>query len=206
MMGLAVISSAIFIATLALLYPWLKNNATRAKAITSLIVCICLSIALYLTLGSPLQIEMISSLQQQQQQSLAEIRKIEQKPEKVAEDYTKIGVLYTELEDYTNASESFRKAVLESRGNPMLILAYAKAQMLAADGTITEAAKAGFTMANNLMPENPEPLFYLAVERMQTGDQKGARKIFAELLPKLPESSPLKRMVEMQLRKHTTQK
>lgn len=191
----ALLFSAVFIA-----WPWLRARESREQAVTLTLVCVFLSLALYLFVGSPFEIPLI----QRRQEALRawQTRTVGlEKSAKSAAEWTELGELYLQLEAFPKAVAAFRRAVLASGGDVDVILAYAKAQMLAADGTVDTGAKEAFSMAANIAPENPEPLFYLAVERLQAGDKPAARALFSALLPKLPEQAPLKRRVRMQLEK-----
>lgn len=183
-------------------WPWLKQKIQRDKAATLVATTFFLALALYLHLGSPFQ---LADIEQQRSEThaaiarVAELESMRQTAEMDALKWAELGAAYMGMEQYTQAAEALRHAVSASEGDPNLIMAYGKAQMLAADGQVTQGAKEAFEMASMLMPQNPEPFFLLAVERMQAGDKPAAHALFAELLPKLPEGAPLRATIEAQL-------
>lgn len=182
--------------------PWLAHRETRDKAVT---LCLCgglLSLALYFHLGEPFMTEDISLSRRQHAELRERIHELEGMRDKGGmelPEWVALGTAYMATEQYSAAEDALRHAVLASEGEPNLILAYGKAQMLAADGTVTEGAEEAFTLAARLLPDNPEPVFLLALGRMQAGDTEGARAQFRELLPKLPPQAPLRRVIESRL-------
>lgn len=200
---LILIAAAMTAAMLWTAWPWLRQKQGRDKAITLCLAAGMLALALYLYLGSPFTLQDIDVQQAQHKQTATHIATLEARQqaqgELSAKDWATLGAAYMATEQYAQAAEALREAVVASEGEPHLIMAYGKAQMLAADGAITEGAKQAFTLAAELLPENPEPRFLLAVERMQAGDKAGAREHFALLLPQLPPQAPLRRVIESRL-------
>lgn len=195
LIALAISAAAAFIG-----WPWLRRRESRDMAAMLIAVSVFLSLAMYLAVGSPFAIHPIAAHQERNDQLLKKIAELNASPEDTDLKWAQLGAAYMQLEQYKQAEGALRRAVLASEGDPNLIMAYGKAQMLAADGAVTEGAKQAFTLASKLLPDNPEPLFLLAVERMQAGDKEGARKLFRQLLPRLPEGAPLRKRIEERLK------
>ena len=206
---LIIIGLGLAVITITLAWPWLKQPKSRDKAVMLCIVGTALSLALYMAIGNPFTIQEIQKQQSFNSTLMARINSLKNElevsdtpdSEANAGKWMELGASYMQIERYENAANAFRHGVLASNGDPRVILAYGKAQMLAADGEVTEGAERAFLMADALMPDNPEPLFLLAIGKMQAGDRDGARTLFKELLPKLPEDSPLRQQILMQLQK-----
>ncbi|MBM3617769.1 MAG: hypothetical protein FJX23_04410 [Alphaproteobacteria bacterium] len=199
---LLICAAIILAVTVWIALPWLKSTTHRDKAVASVLVVFFLSVALYLSVGSPFQVNEIAQQKQEHTDLLAQLTKLEKETasEAGAEHYAALGAAYIQTEQYAKAATALKEAVKHSEGQPELILMYGKAQMMAADGQITEGARQAFEIAAKLMPDNPDPAFMLALERMQAGDKEGARERMRALLPMLPEGIPLRRMIEQQLK------
>lgn len=201
---LLMIALMLLLVCLAIAWPWLRLPGSRDKALMFCGVGLFLSLAIYMMVGSPFSVGYIAEQQKQQAELLARIAALKAElsaasgsadmPEHAAK-WLELGSSYMQLNQPKLAVEALRHAVLASNGEPQWILLYGKAQMAAADGAMTEDAERAFVMASNLMPEEPEPLFLLAVGRMQQGDREGARVYFRELLPLLPEGAPLRQRI-----------
>lgn len=202
---LPLLGIALFLlAVLAVLaWPWLRIPATREKAVVSVLVALFLSLALYLHVGSPFLQPELENQKQKHAQVTDAVEKLQARLRQDGDDvalWAQLGAAYIEMEHYPQAVAALKKAVQLSEGQPQLVLMYGKAQMLAADGKITAEAKQAFELAALLMPDNPDPLFLLALERMQAGDRSGARERLQALLPLLPEGIPLRGRIEQMLK------
>lgn len=204
---LLAIALTLFAISVVLAWPWLCSSQSRDKALMLCVVGTLLSLALYMAIGSPFALGQIEKEQSFNNALVMRITSLTNELEAVkdpdsaiyAEQWVELGAAYMQIERYADAEDAFRHAVLASEGDPRVIMAYGKAQMLAADGEVTEGAQQAFVLASTLMPDNPEPVFLLAVGKMQSGDKEGARALFKELLPKLPEGAPLRHRILMQL-------
>lgn len=192
------ITLVIIVIAVAVGWPWLRQRKSRDVAALLTILSVTLSLALYLAVGNPFAVPAIAAYQDYNARLLQQIAQLNASGDS-PKKWALLGEAHMELKQYAQAVEALRRAVLASEGNPDLILAYGKAQMLAADGKVTEGAKRAFILASKLSPDDPEPLFLLAMERMQAGDQEGARALYTQLLPRLPEGAPLRKRIEQQL-------
>lgn len=112
---------------------------------------------------------------------------------------------------YRNLNEPAKALDALKRAGPWL---KAKGQMVPADiqaalgaglvdqaqGTVTVAATEALRDALAADPKNPTALFYLGLERAQTGDAAGARGFWTPLLAELPEGTPLRADLEKRLK------
>lgn len=189
-------------------WPWLRKPATREAAAVVCVVSVLLAMALYLAVGNPFTVSHIAVQQQQNlelQQRIstlsAELATAKNPNDAAhAEQWVELGAAHMQLSQFADAERAFKCAVVASEGNPQIIMAYGKAQMAAAEGEVTEGAAQAFAIASRLMPENPEPLFLLAVGKMQSGDREGGRELFRQLLPMLPEGAPLRQRILQRLK------
>lgn len=190
---------AILSVLLAIAWPWLKQPGHRESAGVAIATVFFLSLALYLSVSDPYRVESLEIQQMQNRDLRSKITELEAAPLNT-ESAAKLGAAYIEAGLYAKASIALKEAVKLSEGEPQIILLYGKAQMLEADGKITEGARQAFEIASKLMPYNPDPQFMLALERMQAGDKQGARKRMKDLLPILPDGAPIKHMIQQQLK------
>lgn len=195
---LMIIASCAAIVIYTLARPWLHTDKGKAIALMGYF----LSLALYIWIGDPFNVVSMTTQQQEIAQLRAQEKHYRDEMAKLAieeisyKQWAELGVVQMQLSHYDAATKSLKQAVLDSDGKPELILLYGKALMMQADGNITQDAKAAFSMAAKLLPSNPEPKLYLAMERMQAGDIEEGRKQMKSLKASLPEDSPLRNMLE----------
>ena len=113
--------------------------------------------------------------------------------------WVELGQSFVATSQYSAAANAFRRAVLISKGNPVLIMAYAKSLIMEADGKVTDDAKKSLEMAAMLQPKNPEPRYWLIVRQLQDGKAQEAMKAMKALYKTLPEGSPLKQQIDRQI-------
>lgn len=113
--------------------------------------------------------------------------------------WVEIGDDFMETGQFSAARNAFRRAVLLSGGNPILIMAYARAMIAEADGKITDDAKKSIDMVLLLSPENEEARYFTAVWKLQNGDTKNAMSDMKNLYRSLPDDSPIKSMINRQI-------
>jgi cytochrome c-type biogenesis protein CcmH len=110
-----------------------------------------------------------------------------------------LGEAFTQTGQYTAAVNAFKQAVLLAKGEPSLILAYARAMILADGGKVSHRAKKSLEMVLMQQPENPEARYFLAIRKLQDGNTQQAMKEMKTLYRSLPEGSPLKGMIDRQI-------
>jgi cytochrome c-type biogenesis protein CcmH/NrfG len=112
-----------------------------------------------------------------------------------------LGQDFLETGQWEAAVNALKQAVTLSNGDPKLILAYAKAQILVAEGKVTDEAKKSLQMVLVQDKENEDARYYLAVRQLQDGNTKEAMKSMKSLYQSLPETSPLKTVIDKQIGK-----
>lgn len=171
----------------------------------SLAVCLLFFLGgfgIYALVGAP----EIVSLMRERDAKIAELKDIiTQRAAEVKTDpnnlaaWVELGQSFVETGQYSAAANAFRRAVLISRGNPVLITAYAKSLIMEADGKVTDDAKKSLEMAAMLQPKNPEPRYWLIVRQLQDGKTQEAMKAMKALYKSLPDGSPLKEQINRQI-------
>jgi cytochrome c-type biogenesis protein CcmH len=115
--------------------------------------------------------------------------------------WVELGKDFMDTGQWEAAVNALKQAVVLSNGNPQLILAYAKAMILVADGKVSDDAKKSLKMVLLQDPKNEEARYYLAVRQLQDGNTKDAMKEMKALYASLPANSPLKAMMDRQIGK-----
>ena len=93
------------------------------------------------------------------------------------------------------AAEAYEQAVAHADGAPpetraQLNSAAGEAQVMAAGGTVSDAAKRNFVAALAIAPQEPRSRFYLAVGREQAGDREGALADYLGIIRTSPADAP----------------
>jgi cytochrome c-type biogenesis protein CcmH len=87
---------------------------------------------------------------------------------------------------YKEAAEAYRRAAELSDHRPDISGDWGEAQVLAADGVVTTAAREAFTAALKGPDGTPRARYYLALARLQQGDVKGALQAWVDLEAESP--------------------
>lgn len=191
------------LACLALYWSQLKDRKQRGPALPTLILTGLICAMLYLALGNPFQSEEVSTYRAQlagwQEEAITLEQNLQDDPPPLPDARVraliKLTYLYRQMQDYAQAEDAARRAVLASNGAPDLILAYGKAQVMNAGGQVTEGAKKAFVLSAALLPENPEPLLFLAVAKAQEGHVAQAREAMETLAQAFPDNEALQRAI-----------
>lgn len=85
-----------------------------------------------------------------------------------------LGRSYVVMGRFDEAVAAYRKASDLAPDDPDMLMAYGEAQVFAAQDDVTPAAEAIFKRTLALDPKHPGARFYLALQRAQAGDMKGA--------------------------------
>lgn len=113
--------------------------------------------------------------------------------------WVELGDSFMETRQYAAAVNAFKQAVLLSQGDSGLILAYARAQILEADGKVTDEAKKGMDMVLLQDHGNAEARYWLIVRKLQDGHTPEAMQEMKALYHSLPADSPVKAMMDRQM-------
>ena len=139
--------------------------------------------------------EKLSVLKEKIITSSAEVKK----DSKNLKAWIELGDSFMETSQFSAAANAYKQVVLLSDGNPVLIMAYARALIMAAGGTVTPDAKKSLDMLLVLQPKNEEARYFLAVQKMQSGDTQTAMSEMKELYKSLANDSPIKAMINRQI-------
>lgn len=160
------------------------------------------SIGLYGYLGKWSYINELTALHDEQQDLRFQLPKLEQKananPKDLAAQIAYARALGT-AGMHTQAANYFKVAVILSNGRPDLILDYATAQILSADGMVSEEAMRSVNVVLTLIPDEPQALFYKAVNLQQNSKNTEAKTLFTQILKTLPANDPLRDSIQKRL-------
>lgn len=158
---------------------------------------------LYAFIGSPELVPLMEARQERIEDIKASMAKnsalVESDPKNLMA-WIALGQAFVETGQWDAAANAFRQAVLLSNGNPELIMAYAKALILGADGQVSDDARKSLEMVLLQEPEHEEARYYLAVRELQDGHTEKAMKMMKALYRSLPDDSPLKETIDRQIR------
>jgi cytochrome c-type biogenesis protein CcmH len=157
---------------------------------------------LYLLVGSPLIIDAIAVRDEKMTALKNEIQVYAQTVKSNPKDqnaWVMLGQAFLETGQFSAASNAFRQSVLLSNGHPMLLLAYAKSLVLAADGTVTDDAKKALEMVLLQDKQNPDARYFMALYNLQKGNMPEAMRAMKALYHELPDDSPLKATINRQI-------
>lgn len=160
------------------------------------------SFLLYPQFGTP---EILPLLEQREEKLAILKEKITASSEAVKKDpknlkaWVELGDSFMESSQFSAAANAYKQAILLSQGNPEMIMAYIRALIIGADGMVTDEAKKSLDMMSVLQPQNDEVRYFLAVQKLQSGDTKNAMAEMKALYKSLADDSPLKAMIDRQI-------
>lgn len=111
--------------------------------------------------------------------------RLQESPED-AEGWRMLGWSRFELGDHAGAAQAYARAVALAPGSAAYLSALGEAQVMAADGAITPAARASFRRALAADPTDARARYYLAAARDQDGDTRGAIEDWLKLVAEDP--------------------
>jgi cytochrome c-type biogenesis protein CcmH len=197
----------IALSLLVLLVPvWQDNTMALSRrrtiiAVTALFFTAA-SLGIYAMVGSPQLIPLLEKRQQRINELAAEITdnlaKVKSDPKDLGA-WVILGTAFLETGQLDSAVGAFKQAVVLSGGDPALILAYAKAQIMQADGKVTDDAKKGLEMVLMLQKDNPDARYFMALRKLQDGKTQEAMADMKALYHSLPDDSPVKSMINKQI-------
>lgn len=200
---IALLTAALFV----LLLPLWKNPDMPKPLRRRIVACIAAvfyigSLGLYALLGAPGIVPLIEEHNKQlaslQESIAAQSREIQASPKDLGA-WVGLGQSLMATGQYKSAAGAFRRAVVLSGGNPLLLLAYASALISDAGGKVTDDARQTLQMVLLQQPENPEARYLLAVRLLQEGKTEAAMKNMKELYHSLPDNSPMKAVIDRQI-------
>lgn len=202
-----IISACIFVLVSILLLPvcMAKDVSTSQKRIFSFIITLFFfagGFFLYSQFGTP---EILPLLAEREKKLLLLKEKIVGNSEAVKQDpnnlkaWVELGDSFMETSQFSAAANAYKRSVLLSEGNPVLIMAYARALIMEADGKVTDDARKSLDIVLQLQPQNEEARYFLAVYKMQSGDTQTAMSEMKELYKSLAGDSPIRDMIDRQI-------
>ncbi len=99
-----------------------------------------------------------------------------------AEGWDVIAPVYLRMGRYLEAADAFARAIRLKGESSQRVAGLAESTVLAADGIVTEAARAAYEKLASLEPVRPEPKFWLALAKEQDGRLKEALEAYRGLL------------------------
>ncbi len=157
---------------------------------------------MYAMLGAPRLLPQLEEYHAHMAQLHKDVAQAAQEIQRAPQDlgaWVKLGQTFMEMGQFQNAIGAFKQAVMLSKGNPLVILAYASALISQADGAVTDEAKMSLDMVLLQQPQNPEARYLMAVWMLQNGKTQQAMKAMKELYHSLPENSPVRAMLDKQI-------
>ena len=169
----------------------------RVTAIAGLILLPAGALALYLTLGSPdLPGEPLAS----RVQSPAEARNVQTMVAEVENHVARnpndgkgwevLAPVYMRLGRYDDAARAWHNVIILNGSNAEREADYGEATVAAANGVVTDEAKAAFDRALKIDPQNVMALFYKGMAADQDGRRAEAEKIWNNLIAGAPPNAP----------------
>ncbi len=107
-----------------------------------------------------------------------------------ADGWLRLGRIRLALERPSEAADAFRRARALDPGRPEVAARLGEALVAAAGGRVTEEARAAFADALAGNPLSAEARYYLALDRAQQGDSRGAAQGWVDLVALSPRDSP----------------
>lgn len=191
--------AAILLVSFFLFWPSGKN---RNFILISCAVFVVAAMAVYQQVGAP----EIVPLLEQREEKLAKIKasitlhsERIKKNSKDIESWVILGDNFMQTTQYSAAANAYKQSVLLSSGNPKLIMAYARAMIFAAGGKVGDHSKHSLEVLLLQEPKHEEARYYLAVKKLQDGKTGDAMSEMKALYNSLPDSSPIKKMINRQI-------
>lgn len=160
------------------------------------------SAALYAALGSPRIAEPAREYNKKADELAGKITQsaeaIKKNP-KDLEAWLIMAQAFSDSGDFKAAANGFKQAVLISRGEPRIIMAYAESLILDQGGVVSPQAKKSIDIALMIDPKLPIARYYQAIWLLQEERNEEAMKMMKELFAELPDDSKLKQRMKAQI-------
>lgn len=185
-------------ATLCVVFASGMKHDRRQAALGALFVAL-LSAALYVALGSPRIVEPAAEHNKRANmlaQKITESSEAIKKNPNDLEAWLTMAQAFSDSGDYKAAANGFKQAVLISKGEPRIIMAYAESLVLEQGGVVTPQAKKSIDIALMIDPKLPLARYYQAIWLLQEERQEEAMAMMKELYAELPDDSKLKKRMK----------
>ncbi len=182
-------------------YPLYHTRGKKFAAIVAVFLFIT-SAGLYAIFGSPQLVEPVTK-HHADVQVLREIITVSetiitQNPNDL-EAWLNLAQAFADGGQYTAAAKAYKQCVLLSKGNPLLIMAYAEALIAANEGVVGADAKKSIDIALMIDKKLPVARYYHAIWLLQNEQTEQAMKAMKTLYHELPDDSKLKKKINEQI-------
>lgn len=116
-----------------------------------------------------------------------------------ARSWAELGDNFMQTGQFKGAVNAYKQAVILSKGNPRVIMAFVEGQIADAQGVVTEDAKKGLTMVLMQEPGNSKARYWSTVALLQAGKNAEAMKQMRALYQSLAEDDPVKKLIDKQI-------
>lgn len=167
------------------------------------------ALALYTHLGAWQQINTLDEAHEALQSarfSLPELAKAVESTPKSLDNRIAYASALGKLGQHDKAAEQFKVAVLLSGGRPDLILDFATAQILSADGMVSDDAIKSVEMVLLIAPNEPKARYFKAMYLLQHEKKVEAIALLEKIMHDLPNTDPLFASVSQRLNSLRTAK
>jgi cytochrome c-type biogenesis protein CcmH len=182
----------------------------RITAIAGLVLLPAGAFALYLTLGSPdlpgepLALRMQAPKDTNDIQTMvAEVESHVAKNPNDGKGWEVLGPVYMRLGRYDDAVRAWHNAIAINGSNAEREANYGEAVVAAANGVVTDEAKAAFDRALKIYPQDVMARFYMGMAADQDGKRAEAEKIWNDLIAGAPPDAPWVEVVRRALARNT---
>ena len=170
-----------------------------------------ISLAIYLSLGSPSMPGMPQSARLQSTPGGGSINelvaKVEAQLRETPEDgrgWDAVAPVYLRLQRFDDAARAYAQAIRLQGETPRRLRGFAEATVQANNGIVVDLARKAYAQILQLEPKNPEARFWLAMADEQEGKFKEAEKGYKAVLENAPADAPWRAVVEARLKEiHT---
>ena len=177
-------------------------------------ICVpLLSLAIYLSLGSPSMPGLPQSARLQSSPEGATINELVAKVEAQLRDtpedgrgWDAIAPVYLRLQRFDDAARAFAQAIRLQGETTRRLRGFAEASVMANNGIIIEPARKAYARVLKLEPKNFEARFWLAMADEQEGKLDEAEQGYRSVLADAPEEAPWKHVVEARLKQLASQR
>jgi cytochrome c-type biogenesis protein CcmH len=168
-----------------------------------------LAMGLYLARGSPGLYSPSSQAAAREEAAVAGlVARVEARLRAVPGDgkgWEVIAPVYLRLGRFRDAADAYANAARLQGESMKLLAGLAESSVLAADGIVTDEARAAYEKMLKIEPGRVEPRFWLAVAKEQAGNFAAALADYKALLDAAPPQAPYRAPVELRVREASAQ-
>ena len=182
-------------------YPLYRTRGKKFAGLTAVFLLVS-SAGLYALWGTPQLVEPVAK-HHADVQALREIiviseALIKENPNNL-EAWLNLAQAFADSGQYAAAAKAYKQCVLLSKGNPLLIMAYAEALIAGNDGVVGADAKKSIDIALMIDKKMPVARYYNAIWMLQNEQTAEAMETMKTLYHDLPDDSKLKQKINEQI-------